>query len=234
MVSSAASTVDEYLSSLQPDRRAAIARVREVVNAGLPRGYEETMQYGMISWVVPRSRLAETYNGQALALASLASQRQYMALYLMSVYGDPKLHAWFRSAYQAAGKKLDMGKSCIRFKTLDALPLDVIGEAVSRVPVDDFVAVYEASRAKTVKPKPIAGSASRTSAKAKLAAPTKGAARPGKSAARPGKGAARPGKGAARPGKGAARPGKSAAKPGKSAAKPATPRARARASEQRS
>jgi hypothetical protein len=168
MVSSAASTVEQYLASLPLDRRAAIARVRDVVNAGLPPGYEETMQYGMISWVVPRSRLGETYNGQALLVASLASQKQYMALYLMTVYGESKLGAWFKAAYLATGKKLDMGKACVRFKTLDALPLEVIGEAVSRVPVDAYVAIYEAARAKTVKPKPVASSAER-SAKAKPA-----------------------------------------------------------------
>jgi Domain of unknown function (DU1801) len=171
MVSSAASTVADYLTSLPPDRRAAIARVREVVNARLPRGYEETMQHGMISWIVPRSRLAETYNGQALPLASLASQKQYMALYLMTIYGDSKLHTWFKAAYQASGKKLDMGKACVRFKTLDALPLDVIGEAVSRVPVDAYVAIYEASRSRTVKPKPVAArSRTEASARAKPAA----------------------------------------------------------------
>lgn len=159
MVSSAASTVEQYLASLPADRRAAIARVRGVVNARLPRGYEETMQYGMISWIVPGSRLAETYNGQPLAVASLASQKQYMALYLVSVYGDARLASWFKTAYQASGKKLDMGKSCVRFKTLDALALDVIGEAVSKVSVDDFVASYHASRSKTVKPRPVRGAA---------------------------------------------------------------------------
>jgi len=156
MASSAATTVSDYLASLPPARRAAIARVRDVVNASLPRGYEETMQYGMISWVVPPSRLAETYNGQPLALASLASQKQHMALYLVSVYGDPTLAAWFASAAKAAGKRLDMGKSCVRFTRLDQLPLEVIGEAIRRVSVDAFVAAYHANRARSVKPRPIA------------------------------------------------------------------------------
>jgi hypothetical protein len=78
-----------------------------------------------------------------------------MALYLMPVYGDAKLATWFRAAYRASGKKLDMGKSCVRFKTLDELPLDVIGEAVSRVPVDAYIAAYEASRSKKVRPRPV-------------------------------------------------------------------------------
>jgi hypothetical protein len=159
MASSTASTVDTYLASLPADRRAAIARVRSVVNARLPRGYEETMQYGMISWIVPASRLAETYNGQPLALAGLASQKQYMALYLLSIYGDARLATWFKAAYKASGKKLDMGKSCLRFKTLDALPIDVIGDAISKVSVDDYVARYHAARSKSVKPKLVRGAA---------------------------------------------------------------------------
>lgn len=156
MAGSAAATVDQYLAQLPPDRRAAIARVREVVSSRLPRGFEETMQYGMISWVVPRSRLARTYNGQPLAVASLGSQKHYMALHLPTVYGDARLATWFKAAYQATGKKLDMGKGCVRFKTLDALPLDVIGEVVSKVSVDAYVAIYEASRSKAVRPKPVA------------------------------------------------------------------------------
>jgi hypothetical protein len=182
MVSSTASTVEQYLASLPADRRAAIARVRDVVNARLPRGYEETMQYGMISWIVPRSRLAETYNGQALALASLASQKQYMALYLMSVYSESKLGAWFKSAYEASGKKLDMGKACVRFKTLDALPLEVIGQAIAKVPVDDYVATYEASRSKTVKPRPVGGT--RAARAAKTAPPSGRGASSGRAVAR--------------------------------------------------
>jgi hypothetical protein len=192
MVSSAASTVDQYLASLPPGRRAAIARVRDVVNARLPRGYEETMQYGMISWIVPRSRLAETYNGQALALASLASQKQYMALYLMTVYGDSALAAWFRAAYQATGKKLDMGKACVRFKTLEALALDVVGDAISKVSVDAYVAVYEASRARTVKPKPVAGRARSSKAPALPAA--RHAAKPAVAPAKPTRAPVRPAK----------------------------------------
>ena len=175
----AASTVDQYLASLPPDRRIVIAAVRDVVNAALPRGYEETMQYGMISWIVPRSRLAETYNGQPLALASLASQKQHMALYLMSIYGDPRLATWFKAAYQASGRKLDMGKSCVRFKTLDALPLDVVGEAISKLSVNDYIAIYQASRAKTVKPKPVADRPASAAQRSRTPAKTK----PAKSAA---------------------------------------------------
>jgi hypothetical protein len=155
----AAHTVAQYLAQLPPDRRGAITEVRDAINARLPPGYEETLQFGMISWVVPASRLAATYNGQPLALVSLASQKQHMALYLMSVYGDRELEAWFRAAYREAGKMLDMGKSCVRFKTLDALALDVIGEAIARVPVDAYVAAYEAQRSQKVRPRAVAAKA---------------------------------------------------------------------------
>ena len=141
--------VASYLANLPDDRRSAIEAVRAVINANLPPGYEEGLQYGMPTWFVPKTTLAETYNGQPLALASLGSQKNYMALYLMSVYGDETLRLWFEAAYKKTGKKLDMGKACIRFKTLDALPLDVIAEAISRVPVDTYIAGYHASRAKT-------------------------------------------------------------------------------------
>jgi hypothetical protein len=139
--------VDDYIDTLPEDRRIAIRTVRELVNSHIPAGYEEGMQYGMISWFVPFTTLAETYNNQPLALVSLGSQKSHMALYMMSVYGDEKLKAWFEGAFKKAGKKLDMGKSCVRFKSLDALPLDVIGEALSRVSVDEYVARYHAIRA---------------------------------------------------------------------------------------
>jgi uncharacterized protein YdhG (YjbR/CyaY superfamily) len=146
MARGGASTVDAYLAGLPAERREAMAEVRRVLLEHLPPGYEETIQYGMISYVVPRSRLARTYNGLPLAIASLASQKNYMSLYLMAVYGDPLTAAWFSRRFAESGKKLDMGKSCVRFRAVDELPLDVIGEAIARVPVDRYVALYEASR----------------------------------------------------------------------------------------
>jgi hypothetical protein len=144
MVSSKATTVAKYLAELPADRRAAISRVRDTILANLPEGYEEGMQYGMIGYYVPLSRFGDTYNGQPAGIAALASQKQYMALYLMTVYGDPKTEAWFRGAFAKAGKKLDMGKSCVRFKTLEDLPLSVIGETIARVGVDEFLAKMQA------------------------------------------------------------------------------------------
>lgn len=146
MATSDAATVAEYLAELPEERREAIAAVRAAILERLPEGYEERMPYGMISYVVPESVLAKTYNGQPLALASLGNQKNYVSVYLMNVYGNPELESWFHEAYEASGKKLDMGKSCVRFKRLEDLPLDVIGEAVSRTSVEEFVAMYEASR----------------------------------------------------------------------------------------
>jgi hypothetical protein len=174
-------TVDDYIDSLPEDRRIAIRAVREAVNAKLPAGYEEGVVYNMISWFVPFTRLAETYNGQPLCVASLGAQKNYMALYLMSVYGDPKLRAWFEKAYKASGKKLDMGKSCVRFKTLDDLPLGVIGEAIAKVSVDAYVAAYEKIRANTKTGKK---AAARAKAKAKKPAPKKPAKKVRAAAAR--------------------------------------------------
>ncbi len=137
-------TVNAYLAKLPADRRAAIAAVRDVINANLPAGYEEKIQYGMISWCVPESVLPakDVYNKQPLCLTSLASQKNHMAVYLLHVYGDQALRTWFETAYKKTGKKLDMGKSCLRFKHLDALPLELIGEAMSKVTVDRYVAAY--------------------------------------------------------------------------------------------
>lgn len=149
MVSSKASTVAQYLSELTAERRKAIAAVRKVIRDNLPAGYEEGMQYGMIGYFVPLSRFPDTYNGQPLGVAALASQKSYMALYLTCVYGDPKLETWFRQAFAKAGKKLDMGKSCVRFRTLADLPLDVIGETIARVGVDELLARYTEVRATT-------------------------------------------------------------------------------------
>jgi hypothetical protein len=103
------------------------------------------MQYGMISYVVPLERYPDTYNGQALAVASLANQKRHLSLYLMGAYGDEGTEAWLRERWPA-DKKLDMGKSCLRFNRLEDLPLDLIGEVIQRTSVDDFIAIYERSR----------------------------------------------------------------------------------------
>jgi uncharacterized protein YdhG (YjbR/CyaY superfamily) len=143
MTTSDATTPDEMIAALPPDRREAIAKVRDVIRANLPAGYEEGMQFGMIGWYVPLERFPNTYNKQPLGLAALANQKNYMSLYLNNVYGDPETERWFRERFAASGKKLDMGKSCVRFRKLDDLPLDVIAETIARTPVDKYIEGYE-------------------------------------------------------------------------------------------
>ena len=150
MVSSTAATVEQYLQSLPEPRRAVVAAVREAINACLPPGYAEVMVYGMIGWVVPSSRYPDTYNGQPLAVASLAAQKNNYSLYLNCVYNDGSHDGCneqaLRDAYARAGKKLDMGKSCLRFKKIDDLLLDDVAKLVAATPVERFIAQYEASR----------------------------------------------------------------------------------------
>jgi hypothetical protein len=146
MVSSTATTPEEYIAALPEDRRAAVSAVRDVVNANLPGGFSEGMQSGMIAWYVPLERFGDTHNGQPLGLAGLASQKQYISLYLIDVYGNRETEAWFRARYAASGKRLDMGKSCVRFRRLEDLPLDVIGETIARTNLKDFLAQYEEAR----------------------------------------------------------------------------------------
>jgi hypothetical protein len=141
-------SVEEYLAGLPDDRRRALAAVRQVILDHLPAGFEEVMQYGMISYVVPRDRYPDTYNGRPLAVASLANQKRHMAVYLMGVYGEEGTQRWLRERWATTGKKLDLGKSCLRFRSLDDLALDVLGEAIARTPVDEFLAAYERSRAR--------------------------------------------------------------------------------------
>ena len=142
MVTSDARTPDEYIAALPDDRREAVGAVRDVVRDNLPAGFEEGMLYGMIGWYIPLERFPNTYNGQPLGLAALASQKNYMSLYLNSVYGDPRTEAWFKDRYEASGKRLNMGKSCVRFRRLDDLPLDVIADTIARVDLESFVASY--------------------------------------------------------------------------------------------
>lgn len=141
--------VEGYLAALAPQRRSAIEAVRAVIRENLQPGFEEGMQYGMIGYFVPLARFPKTYNGQPLALAALASQKNYMSAYLMNVYGDEETRRWFEDEWKKTGKKLDMGKSCLRFKSVNDLPLELIGRAIARTTVDDFLAKYEATRAAT-------------------------------------------------------------------------------------
>ena len=145
-----ACTVAQYLAGLPADRRAALSAVRKVINENLPDGYEEGMQFGMIGWYVPLSMYPAGYGENPkvpLPLVALASQKSGMVLHFLCFYGHPTLSTWFTSEYKKSGKKLDMGKGCVRFKSLEDLALDVVGRTVARVSAQEHMANYRAARA---------------------------------------------------------------------------------------
>ncbi|MDP3964795.1 MAG: DUF1801 domain-containing protein [bacterium] len=146
MVQSKAQTVSQYLQKLPSDRRKDIEAVRKVILKNLPKGYEEGMQYGMIGYYVPLKLYPKGYahDGKTpLPYASLASQKNYMVVYHMGLYSRSGGEKWIRDEFKKAGKKLDMGKSCIRFKKLKDLPLDVIGRAIAMIPAKETMAMYD-------------------------------------------------------------------------------------------
>ena len=151
MVRSNAATVEEYLDELAPDRREQIEAVRDVVLKNLPEGYTEAMNWGMISWEIPLERYPKTYNKQPLMYAALASQKNYMSLYLMCVYSHEGTQTEFERRFKESGKKLNMGKSCVRFKSAADLPMDLIGDTIASTPVDEYIKSYEAARKKPKK-----------------------------------------------------------------------------------
>ena len=143
---SRAATVAQYLAELPADRRAALQAVRDAILENLDDDFEEGMQYGMIGYFVPHRVFPAGYHcdpRQPLPFAGLASQKNYMSLYMMHCYENSEAVRWLSSRFAAAGKKLDMGKCCIRFRKLEDLPLGVIGEAIGRVTTADWVTQYE-------------------------------------------------------------------------------------------
>ena len=147
MARSDAQTPDAYLAELPADRATEIARVREAVNAAMPEGYVERMAWGMISWEVPLEKSGKTYNGQPLVYAALAAQKSHNALYLNCVYGSEERTEELRQRFAASGRKLDMGKSCVRFRKANDLDLDAIAEAISAVSPDEYIAQTNAAHA---------------------------------------------------------------------------------------
>ena len=155
-----AATVEDYLASLPEDRRIAMTAVLDLVRSSIDDDIEEGMQYGMIGWYVPHRVFPaglHTNPKQPLPYAALASQKNYMTLYLMNVYADDtEGESWFRKEWAKTGKKLDMGKSCIHFRKTDDLALDVIAEAIRRIPSGRYIERYTAtlaSRRKSAKKK---------------------------------------------------------------------------------
>ena len=143
----AAAEVDAYVAGLEDGRREAVERVRAVIRRRLPRGYEEGMVGGMISYHVPHERYPAGYHcdpSKPVPFVQVASQKRHIGVYMFCLYMDPELQAWFREAWAGAtDRRLDMGASCVRFSSLEGVPLDVIGDAVAKVPVKRFLEVYE-------------------------------------------------------------------------------------------
>jgi hypothetical protein len=140
---------DSWLATLPADRRVAIDALLAVIRAHLPVGYEESFSGGFVCWQVPLAVYPDTYNGKPLMYAALASQKSHMAVYLCNVYGLPELRARFEAGWRAAGKRLDMGQACVRFKKLDDVALPVIGDTIAATPMEPYVAHVKAVHANT-------------------------------------------------------------------------------------
>ncbi|HYC59004.1 MAG TPA: DUF1801 domain-containing protein [Thermoanaerobaculia bacterium] len=149
MVASTAQNVEQYLAELPEERREVISAMRKLIRKHLPKGYSESIGFGMICYGIPLKQYPDTYNGEPLSYVALAAQKNYYALYVMGPYADPKQDAEFRAAFKAAGKKLDMGKSCVRFKSMDDLALDAVAKVIASTPPKQYIERYEAARAKT-------------------------------------------------------------------------------------
>ena len=143
-----AKSVDAYLKGLPAERRAVVKALRELVLANLPKGYEESFEWGFPTYQVPLAKYPDTYNKRPLCYAAIAAQKHHYAVYLMGVYQDEKLRAQLKADFAKAGKKLDMGKSCIRFKQLEDLPLPAIGRAIKAVSPAKYIAAYERVKGK--------------------------------------------------------------------------------------
>ncbi|PHK33056.1 hypothetical protein VF13_38530 [Nostoc linckia z16] len=145
---SGAATTQDYFASLPEDRREAMQKLKDTINEHLPEGFTEGMSYGMVTWVVPHSIYPNGYHcnpKQALPFLSIASQKNFIAVYHMGIYADVALHDWFVAEYPKYVKtKLDMGKSCIRFKKPDAIPFELIGQLVSKMNPREWISAYEA------------------------------------------------------------------------------------------
>lgn len=144
---STATTVNEYLNELPEDRKVAFSKLRESILKTIPKGFEEEMSYGMLGYVVPHSIYPDGYHCNPklpLPFMAIASQKNFIALYHMGIYANPKLMEWFTSEYpKHSSLKLDMGKSCVRFKKMDQIPFDLIAELAGKMTVEDWINCYE-------------------------------------------------------------------------------------------
>jgi hypothetical protein len=144
-----AENVEDYLQKVPLERQEAFNKLRKTILDNLPTGYEETMSYGMIGYVVPKSNYPDGYHCSPelpLPFMSIASQKNFVAFYHMGMYADAKILDWFVSSYQAVAKyKLDMGKSCVRFKKMDDIPYELIGQLTAKISCDEWIAMYESA-----------------------------------------------------------------------------------------
>ena len=144
---SKATTVDQYIDELPEDRKKAVAELRKVIKKNIPKGFKEEMGYGMAGYVVPHSKYPAGYHcdpKMPLPFIGFASQKNFIAVYHMGIYADPDLLNWFTTEYPKYSKtKLDMGKSCIRFKKPENIPYQLLGELVSKMSPDDWISLYE-------------------------------------------------------------------------------------------
>ena len=144
-----ANSPEEYLEQIPEERKAAMHKLRDTINTNLPKGFREGMSYGMIGWVVPHDHYPAGYHCDPklpLPFLSIASQKNFIGLYHMGIYANPDLMEWFVSEFPNHSKrKLDMGKSCIRFKNVEHIPYELIGELVSRMSMEDWIDVYESN-----------------------------------------------------------------------------------------
>ena len=140
---SKANNIKQYLNELPDDRKEAISIVRQTILENLPDGYDEVINWGMITYEVPLETYPNTYNGKPLMYVALASQKNYMAVYLMGCYMVSEIRNEFEKAYKKSGKRFDAGKSCIRFKTIDDLPLDLLGKTIASMDVNEFIELVE-------------------------------------------------------------------------------------------
>ena len=143
---SKANSVEQYLNDLPEDRKESLSIVREAIVKNLPTGYVEVMNWGMITYEVPLETFPDTYNGKPLMYVALASQKNHMSVYLMGCYMSPEIRKKFENAYKQSGKKFDAGKSCIRFKKEEDLPLELIGKTIGAMSVEQFIENYLLSR----------------------------------------------------------------------------------------
>lgn len=144
---SKATTVEQYIDELPDDRKKAISELRKQIKKNLPKGFKETMGYGMIGYVVPHSMYPDGYHcnpKDPLPFMNIASQKNFVAVYSMGIYSNPELLKWFTDEYAKAGVgKLDMGKSCIRLKKTDKIPYELFGQLASKVTPEEWIAYYE-------------------------------------------------------------------------------------------